>query len=141
MDGLRRDHFPRERNLLPAHLTLFHRLSSAQTARLSDLAVPGDPVPIHSLLLLGFGVAVRIGSTRFEQLQVAARDVMRGEFSRQDSQTWRPHFTIQNKVTPDAAQRLHGDHRARTQASRSILIRLCGAEDDNKRPQLGVWWS
>jgi hypothetical protein len=29
LDWLRREHFPPERNLLPAHLTLFHRLSSA----------------------------------------------------------------------------------------------------------------
>jgi hypothetical protein len=30
-----------------------------------------------------------------------------GEFSRQDSQLWRPHVTIQNKVAADIAQRLH----------------------------------
>ncbi|WP_271594785.1 2'-5' RNA ligase family protein [Bradyrhizobium sp. CCBAU 65884] len=32
---------------------------------------------------------------------------MRGAFSRQDSQPWRPHVTIQNKVTADAARQLH----------------------------------
>jgi hypothetical protein len=30
LNGLRRAHFPVERNFLPAHLTVFHRLSPAQ---------------------------------------------------------------------------------------------------------------
>jgi hypothetical protein len=32
LDGLRQPHFPVERNFLPAHLTLCHRLSSDQIA-------------------------------------------------------------------------------------------------------------
>ena len=46
LDGLRRQHFPPERNLLSAHLTLFHRLSSAQTGRLEAIELPAAPVPI-----------------------------------------------------------------------------------------------
>lgn len=34
LDRLRRDHFPPERNLLRAHLTLFHRLSCEQIVHL-----------------------------------------------------------------------------------------------------------
>jgi len=33
LDDLRRAHFLTERNLLPAHVTLFHRRSSAQAGR------------------------------------------------------------------------------------------------------------
>ena len=111
LDGLRRDHFPPERNQLPAHLTLFHRLSLAQTARLSGLPIPAGAVPIlcDGLLLLGFGVAIRITSPGLIQLRATAREIMSGEFSRQDSQTWRPHVTVQNKATADSAQRLHRD--------------------------------
>ncbi|WP_426616320.1 2'-5' RNA ligase family protein [Bradyrhizobium sp. McL0616] len=95
--------------MLPAHLTFFHQLSSAQTARLSGLAAPAGPVPIlcDGLLQLGFGVAVRVASSELARLRAAVRDVMGGEFSHQDSQTWQPHVTIQNKVPADAAQRLH----------------------------------
>ena len=32
LDALRREYFPEERNFLSAHLTLFHKLSSAQIA-------------------------------------------------------------------------------------------------------------
>jgi hypothetical protein len=67
-------------NLLPAHLTLFHRLSSAQTARLSDLVVPvqAGPILCDGLFLLGSGVAVRIRSKELEQVHGAACDAMGG---------------------------------------------------------------
>jgi len=108
---LRREHFPPERNLLPPHLTLFHRLSSAQTARLDVLELPAAAVPVlyDAPILLGFGVAVRIRSSGLDQVRATALETMGGEFSRQDSQAWRPHVTIQNKVPADAARRLHSE--------------------------------
>lgn len=110
LDGLRRTHFPPERNLLPAHVTLFHRLSSDQTKLLAACGLPRDPVSIlfDAPILLGSGVAIRVRSPGLERLRTATRDAMGGEFPRQDSQTWRPHVTIQNKVTADAARRLFG---------------------------------
>jgi hypothetical protein len=109
LDGLRREHFPPNRNLLPAHLTLFHRLSSAQTGRLEDFELPAGPAPIlfDPPVLLGFGVALRIRSPELDRLRATARDAIGGEFSRQDSQTWRPHVTVQNKVTASTARQLH----------------------------------
>lgn len=44
-DGLRRAHFPPERIVLPAHVTLFHRLSSAQTGHLATFGFPTIPYP------------------------------------------------------------------------------------------------
>lgn len=110
LDDLRRKHFPPERNILQAHLTLFHRLSSAQTARLADLDLPTAPLPVvfDRPVLLGFGVAIEVHSPDLEHLRTAAQNVMRGELSRQDSQAWRPHVTIQNKVTAEVALRLYG---------------------------------
>jgi hypothetical protein len=57
LDGLRREHFPPERNFLSAHLTLFHRLSAAQVAKLGSLEMPRAPVVLHfdHVALLGFG--------------------------------------------------------------------------------------
>lgn len=114
LDGLRREHFPAERNLLPAHLTLFHRLSSAQTARFDVLELPATPVPVlyDAPILLGFGVAVRVRSSELDHVRAAARDAMGGEFSRQDNQAWRPHVTIQNKASADVARRLHRDMKS-----------------------------
>lgn len=108
LNALRCEHFPQDRNVLPAHLTLFHRLSSAQTARLDDLAIPTTPIPVlyDGVRLLGFGVAIKVQAPELERLRTALRDVMGEGFSRQDSQAWRPHVTIQNKVTAAAARRL-----------------------------------
>lgn len=109
LDRLRQQHFPPERNLLPAHLTMFHCLSSAQTARLDYLKVPKGPVPIllSAPILLGRGVAIRIRSPQLERMRTAARQAIGGELSKQDSQGWRPHVTIQNKVPADAAKELY----------------------------------
>jgi hypothetical protein len=108
LDGLRREHFPPERNVLPAHLTLFHRLSSAQTGRLDAIELPAAPVPIlfDAPVLLGLGVAIRIRASELDRLRATARDAMGEQFSRQDSQTWKPHVTVQNKVTAGAARQL-----------------------------------
>ena len=82
LDGLRRRHFPPERNFLPAHLSLFHRLSLAQVRRLRFLDVPGAPVELHfdRIVFLGFGVAVHVRSTHLERLRDAMRTTMGGEF-------------------------------------------------------------
>ena len=63
LDRLRQQHFPLERNLLPAHLTMFHRLSSAQAARRSRTHPAGcahpaglgcrDPDPVTAACGLG----------------------------------------------------------------------------------------
>uniref|UniRef100_UPI0032979082 2'-5' RNA ligase family protein n=1 Tax=Salmonella enterica TaxID=28901 RepID=UPI0032979082 len=46
------------------------------------------------------------------QLRATVRDAMGGAFSGQDSQGWRPHVTIQNKVTAAAARQLHDEPSA-----------------------------
>jgi hypothetical protein len=128
LDGLRRKHFPPERNYLPAHLTMFHRLTSAQVSRLNALSLPGGPLTISfdAVLALGSGVAIRIASNPLGQLRAAVKVAAGGEFSRQDSQPWRPHVTIQNKVAPDVARQLHqsleGQFAPRTGSVTAVLV-------------------
>ncbi|QAU49949.1 2'-5' RNA ligase family protein [Bradyrhizobium guangzhouense] len=128
LDGLRRNYFPPERNLLPAHLTLFHRLSSEQTGRLREVRLPRGPIRVllDAPLPLGPGVAIRVRSPDLEQVRSAARLAMGGEFSRQDSQGWRPHVTIQNKVAADVAKRLRQqlatDFEPRAGAATALLV-------------------
>jgi len=108
LDGLRREHFPPDRNFLSAHLTLFHRLSSAQVARLRSVERPCTPVETRfdRVVFLGFGVAIGVRSAALERLRSNARTEIGGEFSRQDSQPWKPHVTVQNKVTAVSASQL-----------------------------------
>ncbi|MCK1483360.1 hypothetical protein IVB25_11645 [Bradyrhizobium sp. 193] len=84
------------------------------------------PIKFDAPLLLGFGVAIRIRSPELEQARAAARAIMGGEFSRQDSQAGRPHVTIQNKVSADAARGLHRNlesgFRQRSDSVTGLLI-------------------
>ena len=108
LDGLRREHFPPDRNFLSAHLTLFHRLSPAQVARLRLIERPCAPVELRfdRVVFLGFGVALGVQSAELERLRSKARAEIGGEFSRQDAQPWKPHVTVQNKVTAESARQL-----------------------------------
>lgn len=108
LDGLRRAHFPPKRNVLPAHLTMFHRLSPLHIERLLANPLPSGPLKIafSSVTFLGFGSAIRATSGELERLRQDLRDEMVDGFSRQDTQHWSPHVTVQNKVPPKEARDL-----------------------------------
>jgi hypothetical protein len=116
-DGLRRAHFPPERNLLSAHITLFHHLPPSAldevTRRLKALcAGPPPPARLTEVMLLGRGVAFRVDSPAL----MAMRDDLAGAFAGlltpQDQARPRLHITVQNKVAPEVAKALAVDLRA-----------------------------
>ena len=120
LDDLRRAHFPAARNLLSAHLTMFHRLSPLQVERLCAVPRPARPIAVDfdALVFLGAGNAVRATAPELVQLRDEIRAALGCGLSRQDAQRWMPHVTIQNKVTPAAARTLQAalaaDFRARS---------------------------
>jgi 2'-5' RNA ligase superfamily len=128
LDRLRRRYFPPERNFLPAHLTLFHLLSPDQVARLRSLEWPGEAIVVRfdRVVFLGFGVAFHVQSVGLDQLREQARARMGGEFSRQDSQPWKPHVTVQNKASAEAARELQRtleqDFSARVGSVTGLLV-------------------
>jgi hypothetical protein len=110
-DAQRARHFPPERNRLPAHLTMFHALPpSAELEvkrRLGELASQSPPRAIAAgLMNLGGGVAFRIVSDDLERIRDSLTDDFRGLLSAQDAGGWRPHITVQNKVSAKEARRL-----------------------------------
>ena len=111
-DGLRRAHFPAERNQLPAHLTLFHHLppsalDSLKRLLASEARSAAEPAArISRLVSLGQGVALAVDSPGLVAIRSHIADAMRGQLTPQDQAAWRPHITIQNKVTPSAARAL-----------------------------------
>ena len=112
LDAQRRAHFPPERNQLPAHLTMFHALppSAIDEVRTRLAAVARSKPPraqIAGLLNLGGGVAYRVHSPELEGIRADLADGFYGLLSAQDEAGWRPHVTIQNKVEPKVARRLH----------------------------------
>ena len=128
LDGLRREHFPAERNFLPAHLTMFHQLTPAQVVNIHSLATPRTPIDLRfdALLFLGFGVAIRVNALPLERLRNDIKATIGGPFSRQDDGRWRPHVTIQNKVPAETArrlqQRLEPEFTERAGAATGLLV-------------------
>ncbi len=112
-NGLRRAHFPAERNFVDAHITLFHHLPPSHLpeikSRLAAL-VQDYPAPVAHLrdvMLLGKAVAFRVDSPELLGLREALADGFRGLLIPQDQAQPRLHITVQNKVEQAAAKALH----------------------------------
>jgi hypothetical protein len=110
LDALRRAHFPPERNLIPAHLTLFHALpGSEEPAVALALAAEAAAMPPPDLLVaalrpLGRGVAFAVEGAELAALRGRLAARFAPWLGAQDRQGWRPHVTVQNKVAPETAR-------------------------------------
>jgi 2'-5' RNA ligase len=111
LDGLRRTYFPPERNVVPAHVTLFHDLPGDFLADISmTLAEVCEQTPLFVVKLprlrfLGAGVAVEVDSPELSRLRKTLASGWAAWLTPQDRQPFKPHVTLQNKVTPDVARR------------------------------------
>lgn len=110
-DGLRRAHFPPERNVLSAHITLFHHLPPSALGeverRLKGMAREAAPAArLAEVMPLGQGVAYRIDSPELMALRDELADAFTGLLTPQDQARPRLHVTIQNKVKPAEARAL-----------------------------------
>lgn len=110
LEGLRRAHYPPERNRVAAHLTMFHALPPSAEAearsRLAALATGKRPsATIDGLMDLGGGVAFRAVSPDLDRIRSELAEEFHGVLGAQDI-GWRPHVTIQNKVAPKVARAL-----------------------------------
>lgn len=108
-DGLRRSHFPPERNWLKAHVTLFHSFAPSLRDELprflKTMAAEFAPpqAEVTGVMDLGGGTAIAVRSPAL----LAVRQRIAAHFwdmlTRQDQGGKRLHITIQNKVSRDAA--------------------------------------
>ena len=115
LDALRRAHFPPERNHIPAHVTLFHALPGDHEADIAAhlaaacAAHPPVPLTLPGLRSLGRGVAVTVAAPELVTLRNRLARHWAAWLTPQDRHGFRPHVTIQNKVTPAAAKELFAD--------------------------------
>ncbi|GAB6855628.1 2'-5' RNA ligase family protein [Asaia astilbis] len=104
-------YFPPERNIVPAHITLFHAMNAIDRDDVLTVMKQRRPAPlvrIEAPYLLGRGVAYRIFSPDGAKIREAIRQLIPNErLTKQDQAPWRPHLTVQNKVTPEQARDLH----------------------------------
>lgn len=122
-DGLRRAHFPPGRNVLPAHVTLFHHLPPSALAevkqRLRQLcAAAPPPARLAGVMPLARGVAYRIESAALMAMRDALANAFAGMLTPQDQARPRLHVTVQNKASPQEAralaERLQADFQPRS---------------------------
>ncbi|MEJ2869288.1 2'-5' RNA ligase family protein [Actinomycetospora sp. OC33-EN08] len=110
LDALRRRYFPPDRLHVGAHVTLFHALPGhllddvrAALARATRRRPP--PIRVDEPFPMGRGVGLRLRSRELEDVREEIARPFRDDLTDQDARRWRPHVTIQNKVTPDEARR------------------------------------
>jgi hypothetical protein len=90
---------------------VFHALApSAEREirdRLADIAAgPAPAAQIAGIMDLGGGVALRVVSDELDALRDGLAHDLHGLLGAQDSAGWRPHVTIQNKVSSKIAREL-----------------------------------
>lgn len=111
-EGLRRAHYPAERNHLHAHVTMFHAFAPSLMEELrtflprvcGDFAAP--EAEITGLMDLGGGTAIALASPQLLSLRELIAEHFHGSLTAADLHEPRPHITIQNKVTKREARAL-----------------------------------
>jgi 2'-5' RNA ligase len=113
-DDLRRQHFPAKINYLSAHLTLFHALPGDEQATIAadlaaEAAAQSGPLPLQAtgVKFMGRGVMYTLDNPTLPALHKRLQRQWQPWLSPQDQQGLRPHITVQNKVDPAVARRLH----------------------------------
>jgi 2'-5' RNA ligase len=104
---LRRAHFPAHLNLIPAHVSLFHKLEG-EVERPLRLAARRTAIRLSftGYRLMGRGVCLKVESPELMTLRRDLAATFADQLTPQDRQGYGPHVTIQNKVTPEEARRL-----------------------------------
>ncbi|MES2745323.1 MAG: 2'-5' RNA ligase family protein [Bdellovibrionota bacterium] len=102
----RQMHFPKERNYLKAHLTIYHQLPGQEILsirhRLADFAALRAPIPIHFDRLMSRQGFVGVGVTSDEMLayKTDLNTLFLPNLRAQDKEPYRPHVTVTNKGSP-----------------------------------------
>ena len=111
-DGLRRAHFPPERNHLAAHVTLFHAFAPSLRDELKPLLarLASEVAPVAArvtgLMNMGRGTAIALDSPGMVALREGIAEHFHGALTAQDRHPPRLHITVQNKVSPAEAAAL-----------------------------------
>jgi len=110
MTALRTQYFPPTLNKLEAHIALFRALPGSQlptiTTDIHDLVASHPPFPLKATkpFQLGHGVAIHVHASEAGEIFNRLREKWAGFLSKQD-QSFRAHYTVQNKVEKEVAER------------------------------------
>ncbi len=108
-------YFPPALNRVPAHVTLFHKLPGEEERAVVE-AVAGVcagrqafPVSVTGLRALGRGTAYTLQSRELDTVRADLARSFRPWLTGQDREGFRPHVTVQNKVSPREAKETYAE--------------------------------
>nr|WP_298927018.1 2'-5' RNA ligase family protein [uncultured Erythrobacter sp.] len=114
-DGLRRAHYPAERNHLHAHVTMFHSFAPSLLDELKDFLpriaaeFAAPEAEVSGIMDLHTGTAIALHSPQLLSLRQFIAEHFHGSLTAQDLHEPRPHITVQNKVTKREARALQAE--------------------------------
>ena len=126
----RQAYFPPALNFIAAHVTLFHHLPGAELAtidrQLGECCRAGAAAPFSTtgLRFMGRGTAYLLSMPAISGLRASLAERWRPWLTPQDRQGWQAHVTVQNKVAPDVARRLHASLQARFSQRDGMVLGL-----------------
>jgi len=139
-EGLRRAHYPPERNRVPAHVTLLRALPPFLEAEarqcLAGLAaeLPPPPARLTGVMDLGTGTALGIESPALLEVRAMIAGHFHGMLTLQDEGVPRLHVTVQNKVARAEARALQATLAPAIREERFVFTALA-----LNRYQGGLW--
>jgi 2'-5' RNA ligase len=113
VDALRQQYFPPERNLIPAHVTLFHQLPDDREPAISEVLhalcsqTSKISLSLPELRFLGNGIAIEVYAPELAKLRRTLATTWNEWLTAQDQQSYRSHITIQNKVAATEARQTY----------------------------------
>lgn len=109
-NALRTIYFPKDRNFIDAHLTLFHHLPHTDELlqQMQTISAQQSPftLQVQAPRSIGNGVAFPIECAALAQLHKSLQQQWAPFLIPQDRQKLWPHVTVQNKVPPEDAKQL-----------------------------------
>ena len=129
MTVLREKYFPAKLNKLEAHVALFRALPGSQLSAIdNDIEEVGQylkPFPIRTTeaFALGHGVAMHVHAPEAIEIFNRLKDRWKGFLSKQD-QSFKAHYTLQNKVENEVAEKTLQEVRETFRGSEGIVTGL-----------------
>lgn len=128
-NSLRQQYFPTAKNLVKAHLTLFHHIlmpaeNVLNLVKQNTLNTKPFDLSVERITFTGRGVAVVITSDELMHLHKNLQQVFKAVLTPQDKQGLWPHITIQNKASVSESKALAIGLQQRFKPFTATVIRL-----------------
>ena len=126
----RDQYFPKERNVVPAHISLFHKLPGEELSsirnELKKQTRRAHPLQAHiaEVKRFGHGGAFEVRCGGLDKIHAALREAFHPWLTAQDAQPYRSHVTYQNKVSKAEAEEAYQELNKEFNPFRGAVVAL-----------------